>query len=88
MVTDTDGVVELMLTTCDSISVVGVSTVRPKAAHTAPPDTPRHGWRTIPVNPHATRILDKPVYRSLADVPGHRAGGLGRCVPASRRPPT
>jgi hypothetical protein len=28
----------------------------------------RHGWRIIPVNPHAATILDEPVYRLLADV--------------------
>jgi predicted CoA-binding protein len=68
-VTDTDDVVELMLTTYDTITVVGASTVPAKAAHTVPRDMQRHGWRIIPVNPHATRILDEPVYRSLADVP-------------------
>ena len=29
----------------------------------------RHGWRIIPVNPHADQILGEPVYRTLADVP-------------------
>jgi predicted CoA-binding protein len=29
----------------------------------------QHGWRIIPVNPHADRILGEPVYRTLADVP-------------------
>jgi predicted CoA-binding protein len=28
-----------------------------------------HGWRIIPVNPHAEEILGEPVYRTLADVP-------------------
>jgi hypothetical protein len=30
----------------------------------------RHGWRIIPVNPHADAIFGEPVYRTLADVPG------------------
>jgi len=30
----------------------------------------QHGWRIIPVNPHASEILGEPVYRTLADVPG------------------
>jgi predicted CoA-binding protein len=30
----------------------------------------RHGWRIVPVNPHADEILGEPVYRTLADVPG------------------
>lgn len=68
-VTDTDDVVEHMLTTHDTITVVGASSVPAKAAHTVPRDMQRHGWRIIPVNPHATRILDEPVRRSLADVP-------------------
>jgi hypothetical protein len=29
----------------------------------------RHGWRIIPVNPHADEILGERVYRTLADVP-------------------
>jgi predicted CoA-binding protein len=29
----------------------------------------RHGWRIIPVNPHADAILGEPVYRALRDVP-------------------
>jgi predicted CoA-binding protein len=29
----------------------------------------RHGWRIIPVNPHAGELLGEPVYRTLADVP-------------------
>jgi predicted CoA-binding protein len=30
----------------------------------------RHGWRIIPVNPHADQILGEQVYRTLGDVPG------------------
>ena len=29
----------------------------------------RHGWRIIPVNPHADEILGERVYRTLAEVP-------------------
>jgi uncharacterized protein len=61
--------VERMLTTYDTITVVGASTAPAKAAHTVPREMQRHGWRIIPVNPHAARILDEPVFRSLADVP-------------------
>lgn len=64
-----DDVVELMLTAYDTITVVGASTVPAKAAHTVPRDMQRHGWRIIPVNPYATRILGESVHRSLADVP-------------------
>jgi predicted CoA-binding protein len=29
----------------------------------------RHGWRIIPVNPHADEILGEQVYRTLGEVP-------------------
>jgi uncharacterized protein len=29
----------------------------------------RHGWRIIPVNPHADEIFGESVYRTLAQVP-------------------
>jgi uncharacterized protein len=29
----------------------------------------RHGWRIIPVNPHADQILGEQVYRTLSEVP-------------------
>jgi uncharacterized protein len=68
-VTDTDDIVEQILTTFDTITVVGASAGPAKAAHSVPLHMQRHGWRIIPVNPHATTILDEPVYRRLADVP-------------------
>ena len=66
---DTDDVVEQILATYDTITVVGASAAPAKAAHSVPLHMQRHGWRIIPVNPHATTILDEPVYRLLADVP-------------------
>jgi predicted CoA-binding protein len=68
-VTDTDDIVEKILTTYDTISVVGASASPAKAAHSVPLHMQRHGWRIIPVNPHASTILGEPVYRLLADVP-------------------
>jgi predicted CoA-binding protein len=68
-VTDTDDIVEQILTTYDTITVVGASVAPAKAAHSVPLHMQRHGWRIIPVNPHAITILDEPVYRLLADVP-------------------
>jgi hypothetical protein len=29
-----------------------------------------HGWRIVPVNPHAESVLGERAYRTLADVPG------------------
>ena len=69
-VTDTDAIVERILTTYDTIAVVGASAAPAKAAHYVPAHMQQHGWRIIPVNPHADAILGEHVYRSLRDVPG------------------
>jgi uncharacterized protein len=66
---NTDDVVEQILTTYAAITVVGASAAPAKAAHSVPGHMQRHGWRIIPVNPHATKILDERVYRRLADIP-------------------
>jgi predicted CoA-binding protein len=68
-VVDTDTIVEQLLTTYRSITVVGASTVPTKAAHTVPAYMQRHGWRIIPVNPHAIELFDERVYRRVGDVP-------------------
>jgi predicted CoA-binding protein len=68
-VDDTDAVVQRILTTYDTISVVGASAATPKAAHHVPAHMQRHGWRIIPVNPHAEVILGEAVHRRLSDIP-------------------
>jgi len=68
-VTDTDAIVERILTTYDTITVVGASSVPIKAAQSVPAHMQRNGWRIIPVNPHAETILGERVYRTLRDVP-------------------
>jgi uncharacterized protein len=68
-VSETDAIVEHILTSYDSITVVGASSMSAKAAHSVPAHMQRHGWRIIPVNPHAEEILGEQVYRTLADVP-------------------
>jgi uncharacterized protein len=68
-VTETDDLVEHILRTYGTITVVGASNTASKAAHSVPAHMQRHGWRIIPVNPHADEILGEPVYRSLAEVP-------------------
>ena len=67
--TVTDDTVTRILTSYDTITVVGASRAGYKAAHSVPAHMQRHGWRIIPVNPHADRILGERVYRRLADVP-------------------
>jgi uncharacterized protein len=66
---DTDKIVESILTSYDTITVVGASSAPDKAAHYVPEHMQSHGWRIIPVNPAADKILGEPVYRTLADVP-------------------
>lgn len=64
-----DEVVERILTTYDTITVVGASAGPAKAAHGVPAFMGRHGWRIIPVNLRGGTILGEPAYRTLAEVP-------------------
>ena len=66
---DTDDLVEHMLRTYGTITVVGASVSDAKAAHSVPAYMQRLGWRIIPVNPHADQILGEQVYRRLGDIP-------------------
>ena len=68
--TQVEDVVERILTSYDTITVVDASAAAYKAAHTVPAYMQRRGWRIIPVNPHASEILGEQVYRTLGDVPG------------------
>ena len=52
-----------------TIAVVGASRDPNKPAHDVPLQMQRHGWRIIPVNPHADELFGEKVYRSLADIP-------------------
>src|SRR6202035_5547876 len=67
--TDTDAIVERILTSYATITVVGASSSPVKDAQRVPAHMQRHGWRIIPVNPHADQILGEQVYRTLADIP-------------------
>jgi uncharacterized protein len=66
-VTDTDTMVERILTGYDTITVVGASRAAAKAAHSVPAHMQRHGWRIIPVNPYAEQILGEQVYRRIGE---------------------
>jgi uncharacterized protein len=66
---DTDAIVERILTTYDTITVVGASGAPEKAAHYVPVHMQAHGWRIIPVNPHEDELMGERVYRTLADIP-------------------
>lgn len=62
-------VVEQILRTYDTITVVGASNAPGKAAHSVPAYMQRLGWRIIPVNPREAEILGEPVYRTLDEIP-------------------
>jgi hypothetical protein len=64
-----DETVERILTTYDTITVVGASADPAKAAHGVPALMHRHGWRIIPVNLRGGTILGERAYRALAEVP-------------------
>jgi predicted CoA-binding protein len=66
---DVDAIVERILTTYDTITVVGASGAPHKAAHYVPVHMQRHGWRIIPVNLRAGVLLGEQAHRTLADVP-------------------
>ncbi len=65
----TDDLVAQILRAYDTITVVGISSSPVKEAFLVPRLMQRHGWRIIPVNPHADQILGEHVYRTLAEVP-------------------
>ena len=66
---DVDTVIERILTTYDTITVVGASGNPEKSAHGVPRVLQAFGWRIIPVNPHHETILGVRAYPTLADVP-------------------
>jgi uncharacterized protein len=68
-VSETDSIVERILRTYGTITVVGASRATAKPAQYVPAHMQQYGWRIIPINPHADAILGEPVYRKLADVP-------------------
>src|SRR5579875_2777207 len=67
---ETDAVVERILSTYDTITVVGATADPAKAAHYVPAHMQRQGWRIIPVNPRGGEVLGQPVHATLAEVPG------------------
>jgi predicted CoA-binding protein len=64
-----DNVAEQILTTYDTITVVGASAHPVKAAHRVPATMQRLGWRVIPVNLRGGTIFGERAYRALAEVP-------------------
>ena len=60
---------ERLLRRYRTITVVGASNAVGKPAHYVPAHMQHHGWRIIPVNPHADGILGVPAFRNLAEIP-------------------
>ena len=83
--TDTDAVTLHILTTYDTITVVGASGAPAKAAHYVPAHMQQHGWRIVPVNPYRDEILGERVHRTLADVP-EQVGLVDVFRPSHRTP--
>jgi uncharacterized protein len=80
-----DDAVARILTTYDTIAVVGASADPVKAAHRVPALMQRHGWRVIPVNPRGGQILGEQAYRTLAELPG-QAGLVDVFRPSAQTP--
>lgn len=66
---NTNEVVEQILRTYDTITVVGASNATEKAAHYVPVHMQEHGWRIIPINPGDDVVVGEKAYPTLADVP-------------------
>ena len=64
----TDEIVEQILRTYDTITVVGASNAGHKAAHYVPEHMQSHGWRIIPVNPFADEVFGVKTVPTLADI--------------------
>jgi predicted CoA-binding protein len=80
-----DETIEKILSMYDTITVVGASNATDKPAHYVPQHMQEHGWRIIPINPHADEILGETVYRTLADVP-EQVGLVDVFRPSERTP--
>src|SRR5215472_386861 len=56
-----------------TIAIVGASKNPEKDAYTVPQYLKAHGYKIIPINPTADKILDEKAYPSLADLPAEIA---------------
>jgi predicted CoA-binding protein len=80
-----DDVIERILTTYETITVVGASNDPGKSAHGVPGAMQKYGWRVIPVNPRGGIILGEPAYPALANVP-ERVGFVDVFRPSGQAP--
>ena len=82
---ETSELTKRILTEFATITVVGLSSDPVKSAHSVPAAMQAYGWRVIPVNPHADRLLGEQVYRTLADVP-EQVGFVNVFRPSAQAP--
>lgn len=80
----TDQTAEQILSTYDTITVVGASDNPTKAANEVPAYMREHGWTIVPINPRAETILGEVAYPSLADAP--RPGLVNVFRPSEQTP--
>ena len=85
LVDATSELTKTILTEFATITVVGLSSDPVKSAHSVPAAMQAYGWRVIPVNPHADRLLGEQVYRTLADVP-EQVGFVNVFRPSAQAP--
>jgi predicted CoA-binding protein len=60
-----------ILANCRSVAVVGLSPKVDRDSHEVARYLQQHGWRIIPVNPHASSILGETAYPSLTEAVKH-----------------
>ena len=65
------GTVAVILDTCRTIAVVGLSPKPHRASFDVSRYMQRQGYRIIPINPNATEILGEKAYASLSDAARH-----------------
>ena len=65
------GTVAVILDTCRTIAVVGLSPKPHSASFDVSRYMQRQGYRIIPINPNATEILGEKAYASLSDAARH-----------------
>jgi predicted CoA-binding protein len=58
-----------ILTECKTIAVVGLSREPEKESYQVAKYMKKHGYRIVPVNPFADKILSEKSYKSLLDIP-------------------
>lgn len=64
-----DKALRQLLQTCRVVAVVGLSGDPQRPSHGVARYLQGHGYRIVPVNPRASRILGEPCFAALEDIP-------------------